>query len=135
GVLANVAASYAIERGATQIWVINAGYGGEALPPAKGVVDVLWRTISVMMAQMLLRDLDYATQDPTIDLHHIQITAFKDVSFRDFSQTRAMIEAGYKTARAYLAAPRPRVLGPEEHIEPSLGVAVPGARQFIPPYP
>jgi NTE family protein len=135
GVLANVAASFAIEKGATQLWVINAGYGGERMLPAQGVLDVIWRTISVMMAQMLLRDLDYATEDPAIDLHHIQISAFQDISFRDFSKTRAMIEAGYEAAKKYLAAPRPRIVAPAPTAEARAGATAPGARQFIPPYP
>lgn len=134
GVLANVAASVAMDKGATQVYVVNAGYGGGPLTPAQGVLEVIGHTINAMMAQSLLQDLDRAIRDTAIDLHHIHIPAFQGISFRDFSKTREMIQAGYEAAQAYLAAPRPHVVAPAAVAQPALGAAVPGARELIPPY-
>jgi NTE family protein len=134
GVLANVAASVAIEKQATEIYVINAGYGGGPREPAQNVVEVAQNTLGTMMAQTLLRDLDYAATDPNVNLHHIHITAFRDVSQQDFSQSDAMVQAGYDTAKAYLAAPAPYLVQPAVLRQPDLGETVPGAREFLPAY-
>ena len=134
GTLANVAASFAMDKGATVIYVINAGYGGGPVAPARGVVEVAGHALNAMMARSLLRDLKHAQADPNIDLHHIQISAFSDISFRDFSKTDAMVQAGYDAAKAYLAAPRPQVVAPAAIAQPALGATIPGARQYLPPY-
>lgn len=133
GVLANVAASVAMDKQATRIYVINAGYGGTPERPIQGILDVANQTLTTMMAQTLLRDLARAQADDAIDLHHIHIPLFRDVSFRDFSRTDEMVQAGYDAARAYLAAPRPQVVAPPPS-RPDLGETVRGAREFIPPY-
>lgn len=135
GVLANVAASVAMDKQATRIYVINATYGGPSDRPIKGVIDVANQTLTTMMAQSLLRDLARAEADDTIDLHHIHLPQFRDVSYRDFSHTDEMVQAGYDAARAYLAAPKPHVVAPPARSRPDLGETVRGAREFIPPYP
>jgi NTE family protein len=135
GVLANVAASVAIDKGATDIYAVNAGaYGGGPQLPAKGVLDVLNATLTTMMAQTLLQDLARADADPTVNLHHIHIPLFRDMSFRDFSQTDAMIQAGYEATLAYLAAPRAHLVAPGTQPQAGLGETVPGAREYYPPY-
>ncbi len=133
GVLANVAASVAMDKQATRVYVINAGYGGVPEKPMQSVLDVANHTLTTMMAQALLRDLARAQADDAIDLHHIHLPLFRDVSFRDFSRTDEMVKAGYDATRAYLAAPRPQVVAPTPK-RPDLGETVRGAREFIPPY-
>jgi NTE family protein len=131
GIVASVPVSVAMERGATTIYAVNVGRGDESLPPVRGVLNVLSRTLDTFFVQPMLHDLDRATADPAIDLHHIQITAFGDVAFNDFSRVDAMIAAGKAAAEAYLANPQPRAVGPRG--EPATrGRTVPGAREFIP---
>ncbi|RIK56696.1 MAG: hypothetical protein DCC57_02905 [Chloroflexi bacterium] len=133
GVLANVAASIAMDKKATRVYVINAGYGGVPLKPIRGIVDVANHTLTTMMGQALLRDLARAQADEAVDLHHIHLPLFRDVSYRDFSHTDEMVQAGYEATRAYLAAPRPQVVAPVPP-RPDLGETVRGARELIPPY-
>jgi NTE family protein len=133
GVLANVAASYAMERGATEIYVINAGSAGGGLQPAAGVLDVVGHTLSTMLVQSFLRDIERAKGAPGIRLHHIHVPDFGNISFRDFSKTDEMIATGYARARAYLAAPAPFL--PEPARAPAgLGEVVPGAREYFPSF-
>jgi NTE family protein len=133
GVLANVAASVAMDKQATRVYVINAGYGGLAQKPVRGIIDVANYTMTAMMGQSLLRDLARARTDNAIDLHHIHLPLFREVSYRDFSHTDAMVQAGYEATRAYLAAPQPQVVAPVP-ARPDLGETVRGARELIPPH-
>jgi NTE family protein len=133
GVVANVAASVAMDRGADVIYVINAGYGGELVEPARGVVEVLGGTLNTMLSQSLLVDIERARRDPKIDLHHIIVAGFQDLSFRDFSKTEEMIEYGYNRAQAYLAAPvpmLPALSAASAHEEP----LPQGVTEYLPPY-
>jgi NTE family protein len=133
GLLANVAASVAMDRGATEIYAINASYGGGRVKPAEGVLEVIGHAINTMTAQSLFNDLARAQAEVKINLHHIQISSFYDLSFRDFSKADAMIQAGYDMTKAYLAAPRPQIVAPPA-AQPALGATVPGAREYILPY-
>ena len=134
GVLANVAASVAMNKGALQIYALNAGHAGEKAKEIKGVVDVLNWTITTMMAQSLMEDIARAEAETTIDLHHIVLRPSKPVPFGDFSRADELALNGYETTKAYLAAPRPRTVSPRETRQPDLGEVVPGAREFIPSY-
>lgn len=135
GVLANVAGSVAMDKGATELWVLNAGYSGDPEPQAKGIVDILFSTLTTMMAQTLLEDLARATADTNVDLHHIVLRPPRPVSFRDFSQADDLRAAGYATAQAYMAAPKPHIVAPRSARRVAdLGEAAPGVREFVPPY-
>lgn len=136
GILANVAASYAMDRGATEIYVINVGRGEEQKPNAQGVVGVAMNTINTMTLQSLLRDLARARQDKAIDLHHIHIREYGDTPFSDFTKSDEMLAAGYQAALAYLQAPKPEGEEPESKQEtPRLGAQAPGVRELVIPYP
>ncbi len=132
GVVANVAASVAMDRGATVIYVINAGYAGGTIEAAEGVVEVLGNTLNTMMAQSLLADIDRARRDTAVDLHHIAVSGFQKLSFRDFSKTKEMVQFGYERAKAYLAAPAPQIvaLAPAPAAEP----LPPGVTEYVPPF-
>ncbi len=131
GVVANVPVSVAIDRGATTIYAINAGYNEVILAPAQGVLEVLMRTISTMLAQNVIQDIARAKADAAIDLHHIPVQTDADLSFFDFSQSKRMVAQGYAAAKQYLQAPAPMI--------PALPAAapapeLPGATPFVPPY-
>jgi NTE family protein len=134
GVLANVAASFAMDKGATTIYVVNAGYGGQPLTPVRGIIEVATRSVLTMMGQSIHRDLERATADTAVDLHHLPLDAFRDISFREFDKTDEMIAAGYALTQEYLAAPSPRIYAPAPTSRAALGEAVPGAREYNPPY-
>jgi len=132
GIIASVPASIAMDHGATAIYAVNVGRGDEALPPVHGVLNVLSRTLDTFFVQSILHDLDRATADPAIALHHIQITAFGSVAFNDFSHVDEMIVAGKAAADAYLASPQPRMIAPAA-VPATPGRIVPGAREYTPP--
>ena len=134
GVLANVAASVAMDKGALQIYALNASYAGEQPDEIKGVVNVLNQTLTTMMAQSLLEDLVRADAATQIDLHHIVLRPSKPIPFGDFSHADELALNGYETTKAYLAAPRPRTVVPREPRHRDLGEIVPGAREFTPWY-
>jgi NTE family protein len=133
GVVANVAASVAMDRGATVIYAINAGYGGEVIDPAEGVVEVLANTLNTVMAQSLLEDIDRAKRDTNVDMHHIAVNGFRGLSFRDFSKTEEMVQFGYDKAKAYLAAPAPFIVAPAEAAAPAAPLPQ-GVTEYVPPF-
>ena len=132
GVLANVPASVAIEKGATEIYMINASYGGGKVKPANGVLEVAGHTLNTMLAQSLLNDLERADQDDTVNLYHIYLKGFEAISFRDFSKTREMVQMGYDQTKAFLVAPVARDLEPADAGHPPLTVG--GAREYKPSF-
>ena len=135
GVLANVPASIAMEQGADTIYALNVTYGGGRVAPAAGVLDVLGLTLSTLLGQALLQDIDRAEDDPKVDLYHIHLPDLGNVSFRDFSQTDAMIKAGYERTKAFLAAPpAPHAPALGATVAPIYGKDVGRAQQYIPPF-
>ncbi len=136
GILANVAASYAMDRGAREIYVINVGRGEERKPAAQGVVDVAMTAITAMTVQSLLRDLARARQDESIDLHHIHIRDYAETSFSDFGKSDLMFDAGHRAALEYLDSPKAEREEPEYVQEAQrLGAKAPGVRELAIPYP
>ena len=141
GTVANVAASVAMNKGADEIYVINASWGGNKLPPAKGVLSVLSLTLNTLLAQSFLRDMDEARMNPNITLHNVYVGAFHDLSFRDFSKTAEMVVVGKEKADAYLANPIPETFSPSAaprfgaQATPTYPVMVGGARDITPDYP
>jgi NTE family protein len=133
GVVANLPASIAMNHGATEIYALNAGYGGGKVEAADGVLEVIGHTISTFIAQNFLVDMARAEADPTVNLHHIHLESFRDLSFRDFSKTREMVQFGMERAEAYLANPAPRDLPPMDAPAPE-GEKVGEAREILLPY-
>lgn len=131
--VANVAAGVAMDQGATELYVINAGYDDRKQPPVDGIVELLTRLLATVMTQTLLIDLDRATKDTAVDLHPIQVIFSQRVSFRDFSKTDAMVQEGYAQTKRYLTTPQPRTVAPAGR-QSIYGEAVGAAREYIPPY-
>lgn len=134
GVLANVAASFAMDKGARELYVLNAGSAGGAANASENLWEVAGTTLSTMLSQAILRDLDRARADERVDLHHIHLNGFGDVSFRDFGRSKEMVSAGYDMARRYLLHPAPQISPPASVPQPELGEVVPGGREYYPPY-
>lgn len=133
GVVATVPASIAMDHGATDLYVINTGYGDQRQSKVDGIFGLLIRTFATAVTQSLLVDLDRASSDNNVNLHHIQVLFSQPVGFRDFSQSRAMVTESYSQVRAYLQNPRPRTLAPAD-VDTRYGATVGGAREYIPPH-
>jgi len=131
GVLDNVPAEVAMDKGALEIWVLNVGYGGQRLQAAKGVQEIFGRTINVVLTNSLFKDLDRAMENRNVQLHHLHLSAFRDVSIMDFSRTKQMMEAGNQTARAYLVSPRPLSFPQPPASEFVAPLRIPGAREWV----
>ncbi len=110
GVLAEVPCAVAMDRGAEIIYAINLGAGEEPGEPVKGLFPIFMRTMETFLVQTLYQDLKRAADDPKIDLHHVQISAFADLEFNDFDHIEQQFEAGKETMDVYLSSPQPRDL-------------------------
>jgi NTE family protein len=133
GIVATMPAGVAMDRGATTIYAINLGPGDETRSPVQGVLNILSRIYDIFTMQSLLIDLDRASADPAIELHHIHITAFEGLPFDDFNHIDEMIAAGEAATDSYLAHPQPRLVGPpEDRIVP--GRVIAGAREYPLPH-
>jgi NTE family protein len=130
GIVVTTPVGIALEKGATGIYAINLESGGEVQPPAKGVLNVLARTLNTMAVQSLLAGLDQASGDAGVELHHIHITAFKGLAFNDFRHIDEMIAAGKAATDSYLANPQPqRIARPETQSSP--GSVIAGEREIL----
>jgi NTE family protein len=134
GVLANVAVSVAMDKGATQVYALNASYAGESAPPPKGIVEILNQTLTTMMAQSLLEDLARADAETTVDLHHILLRPPMPMTMGDFGHADELAQAGYLATQAYLANPAPRAAAPPNAGRSDLGEIAPGVREYRPSY-
>ncbi|MFN2202655.1 MAG: patatin-like phospholipase family protein [Caldilineaceae bacterium] len=131
GILANVAASYAMDRGATEIYVINVSKAEQEPSYAEGVIEVAFRSVNTMIVQALRRDLARARDNEEVDLHHLYISDFNDVWFQDFSHTEEMFAAGYRAMKRYLDAPRPLGIFPDDDFwQPADGPEVRSLREL-----
>jgi NTE family protein len=133
GVLAELPASVVMDRGAKVIYAINVGRGDEVKPPAKGIFEIFMRTLETMVAESIFQDFRRAEEDPTVELHHIHISALGSLPFDDFNHIDEMFKLGKQAADEYLANPKPkRVAVPfAPQAKPKV---VRGAQQYIPPY-
>ena len=86
GALANVPSSIAMDKAATTLYVVNAGYGGGQTARCPTALEVFNLTLSSMMSQSMLQDLDHTAKDDTVDLYHIHLSDFGTLSFRGFQQ-------------------------------------------------
>ncbi len=133
GIIENVPSDIAMDKGATTIYCLNVGYGGQRLAPASGIVDIFNRMMGVMMAQSLFQDLEQARSDPAIELHHIHLNAHQDVPILDFSRSRQMFESGLQMTRAYLQSPLPLRIQKTEFPEFVTTARIPGGREWHSP--
>ncbi len=134
GVLAEVPCAVAMDRGAQIIYAMNLGAGEEPAKPVKGLFPIFMRTMETFLVQTLYQDLKRASQDPNIELHHVQINALADLEFNDFDHIEELFQAGKETMDVYLSAPQPRdIFAPGEDAGRAPLEEVGGMREFIPP--
>jgi NTE family protein len=109
GVVAYAAIEVAVQRGATEIYVVDLSPDITRSKPLNGIGNIGRQVFSTALREHLLDDLRDA-MTAGVTLHHINIPAFGDVSLFDFSQAREMIDAGRAAMDAYLDAPQPNTI-------------------------
>ncbi len=133
GVVANVPISVAIDKGADTIYALDLE-GGAPYPVVHGVYNVASRTITVLVYQQLLRDLERAIRFSKVTLHHIYLgDIFKGIPLQDFSHTAEMIQRGYDRTRDYLAHPTPNQMNGPVQAAAAPEYCPPGATPYHPP--
>lgn len=111
GVTAVVPIEVALQRGATELYVVDLEPPVAKSAPVHGVLSIAMQTLTTSLREQLLDDLrDVIAAGAT--LHHVNITAFPDLDLFDFTQTRALIDAGRLAMDTYLKAPKPNTIRP-----------------------
>ncbi len=111
GLILNVPISVAIDKGATEVYALDVAYTGGIYGPAKDLLTVLFRVVSVALHQDLLAELKYAAQLPGIKTHHIIIRGVPQAGDFDFDHGGEMVDTGYEAVRRYLVSLPPGELG------------------------
>ena len=109
GVVAYAGVEIAIQHGAKEIYVIDLSPVVPKSEPLHGIGPLGYQVFSTMLREQLLDDLGDALA-PGLTLHHVNISAFGDLSLFDFSKVRELIAAGKAALDAYLGAPKPNVV-------------------------
>ena len=117
GLILNVPISVAIDKGATEVYALDVAYTGGTYGPAKDLLTVLFRVVSVALHQDLLAELKYATQLPGVKAHHILIPGVPEAGDFDFDHGGEMIAAGYDAVKRYLVGVPPGA--PETYVLPT----------------
>lgn len=105
GVVANVPIGIAIDKGATEIYVLNVGYGGTLVQDGDNILEVLSRSIQIMMYQPFLLDLKHGLARSDINVHHISMTEFQGSQLWELEHGAEMVAAGRLAAHKYLSDP------------------------------
>lgn len=135
GVVAVVPITIAIEKGAQEVYVLDLSFSPQVLPPRRGLAEIAMTAYQILLSEQTLDDLYDALQS-SATVHHICLTAFRELSFLDFSKTAQMLEAGYEAMRRYLEDPRPNQVceATAAGLRTLAAQAVPGGgRGYIPP--
>jgi NTE family protein len=136
GLILNVPISIAIDKGATEVYALDVAYTGGIYGPAKDLLTVLFRVVSVALHQDLLAELKYATQLPGVKVHHVVIQGVPEAGDFDFDHGAAMVDAGYSAVKRYLVGLPPG--GMETYALPAAPAVEPappppGAEVWTPP--
>lgn len=131
GVVSNLPLRVAVAKGAREIWALDLAFGTEPVAP-RGALGMIGAAVRRLLYEDVLRELEWCARQPQITLHHLALSGFQEALLGDWAHTEAMLEAGERAARAYLAAPRPGVV----HYPPAPDIsALPkgpfGAEPFI----
>jgi NTE family protein len=111
GVTAIVPIQAALDRGATELYVIDLEPVVAKSAPVHGVLNIAMQTLMTALRTQLITDLKVAIKTG-MKVHHVNITAFPDLDLFDFSQAARLVEVGRLAMDTYLNAPRPNVIRP-----------------------
>jgi NTE family protein len=105
GVVNNTPISHAVRLGATNVYVLSAGYACALAEPPRSALGMLLHAFDLLMAQRLLDDVQrYAG---TTRLHVVPPLCPVTVSPVDFSQTTQLIDRAWRSTRRWLADDEP----------------------------
>lgn len=114
-VLANLPLGVAIARNARTIFALDVvGRPATAVLDPGNLMHTLFYSLQAMLRHQSERErqLSALARQRGITIHHITLDAGAALPYHDFSQSAALIDAGYATARAYLATlPAPPDVG------------------------
>lgn len=111
GVTAVVPIEAALQRGATELYVVDLEPPTAKSEAVRGVLPIALQTLVTSLREQLIDDLrDVVKYGAT--LHHVNITAFADLDLFDFTKMQAMIDAGRIAMDTYLNAPCPNTIRP-----------------------
>ncbi len=136
GVVAVVPITIAIEKGAEELYVLDLSFSPQVLPPRRGLAEIAMTAYQTLLSEQTLDDL-YDALRSAATVHQICLTAFREISFLDFSRSAQMLEAGYEAMQRYLADPRPNQVceATAEGLRTLAAQAVPGGgRSYLPPH-
>ncbi|MFQ6015795.1 MAG: patatin-like phospholipase family protein [Anaerolineae bacterium] len=131
GVVANVPLSIAVEKGATEVYVINVGFSGRARRDIHGVYHIADQALTTLTYQQLLDDIREVGERPEVTVHHIFIEAFGHLRWDDFDHAAEMVEEGRRVTREYLEGRPPDVS--RAFALPEAAPPPPGATIWVPP--
>lgn len=130
GVAVNVPVGIAVKKGATKVYILNVGDYSTVLPDRKNIVDILMRSLDILMMQPFLMDLRHVTDTTTVELHHIDMHNVESGSLFDISKCKELVKTGRQMTQAYLA--NPTGVGGLEFEPPSFEEVPPGAEIYVP---
>lgn len=111
GVTAVVPIEVALQRGATELYVVDLESPVAKTAPQRGVFPIAMQTLITSLREQLIDDLrDVIKAGAT--LHHVNITAFADLDLFDFTKAAQLVEAGRTAMDTYLDAPKPNTIRP-----------------------
>lgn len=105
GVAMNVPVGFAVKKGADEVYILNLGDYSSVMPDREHIVNVLLRSLDVMMMQPFLLDVRHVTDTTTTKLHHITLHDFDAGSLFDISKCKQMVQVGKFMAQRYLDNP------------------------------
>lgn len=107
--------SVAVERGATTIYVLHAGYTCALLTPPRTALGMAMHALTVILQQRLLADI--ATYGRSADLRVVPPLCPMKVSPADFSHNSELIARGAASTREWIGEGMPRV-DPVKQVKP-----------------
>ncbi|MCT7366721.1 patatin-like phospholipase family protein [Mycolicibacterium llatzerense] len=115
GVVNNTPLSYAVELGATEVWVLPTGYSCAMPQPPRAALAMAMHAFTLAINRRLATDVERF--EGSVELHVVPPLCPVRVSPVDFSRSAELIERSLQSTRRWLPTTRPEV-GQAELLEP-----------------
>ncbi|WP_071286195.1 patatin-like phospholipase family protein [Mycolicibacterium llatzerense] len=115
GVVNNTPLSYAVELGATEVWVLPTGYSCAMPQPPRAALVMAMHAFTLAINRRLATDVERF--EGSVELHVVPPLCPVRVSPVDFSRSAELIERSLQSTRRWLPTTRPEV-GQAELLEP-----------------
>jgi NTE family protein len=96
----NTPISVAVEYGATEVFILPAGYAPTLQKPPSGVVDIFLHSLNILVAQQFLHDIDFFRRSVTI--HILPPVRLENTFLSDFSKTGEYLSFSYRSTMQWL---------------------------------